>query len=123
MTNSSRRGWVNDMTGSPKIKGNLEISMSEDGIFIGGDPDALRSLARLLVWLADVDQESLPGMPDGERCHVHLYARKAPGPFGDSLTPFSQNTELCRLDAKRTGDFPSRYQERKKTGRKKRTRE
>lgn len=107
MADRSREAWVNDMTRSPKIEGNLEISTSRDGIFIGGDADALRSLARLLVWLADVDQESLSTQPDGERYHVHLHTRDAPG--FNSLTPFSSETELCRLDAKGTGDFPERY--------------
>jgi hypothetical protein len=100
-------GWVNDMTGSPKIEGRLEISRCRTGIFIGGDPDALRSLARLLLWLARVDQESLSTQPDGERCHVHLHARDAEG--FNSLTAFSEETELCRLDAKGTGDFPAKY--------------
>jgi hypothetical protein len=102
-------GWVNDTTASPKIQGNLEISKSEYGIFIGGDPEGLRSLARLLTWLADVDQNSLARMPDGERCHVHLHARDAEG--FNSLTGFSEETELCRLDAKGTSDLPPKYQQ------------
>ncbi len=99
--------WVNDMAAAPKISGNLEISKCRTGIFIGGDPEALRSLAKLLSWLADVDQESLSSMPDKERYHVHLHA-KGPKAFA-SLTRFSAETELCRLDAKGTGDFPDRY--------------
>jgi hypothetical protein len=102
-------GWVNDMTGSPKIKGSLEISKSRDGILIAGDPAALRSLAKLITWLANIDQESRTGVPVGERCHVHLYPRDKPEPFGDSLTRFSENTEICRFDAKGTGDFPAKY--------------
>ena len=100
--------WVNDTTGSPKIVGNLEISTSGNEVFIGGDPNGLRSLARLLVWLANVDQESLCNLPDGERCHVHLHTRERLEAF-NSLTPFSKETELCRLDAKGTGDFPKKY--------------
>lgn len=100
-------GWINDTIGSPKIEGNLEISVSRAGVFVGGDPDGLRSLARLLNWLANVDQELLLTQPDGERCHVHLHARDAEG--FNSLTPFSVETEVCRLDAKGTGDFPERY--------------
>jgi len=71
--------WENKMIGRPRIEGSLEISKSGDGIFIGGDPVAFRSLARLLVWLADVDQGSLTSQPDGERCHVHLHTN---GPEG-----------------------------------------
>jgi len=97
-------GWVNDMSGSPQIKGTLEISTTDVGVFIGGDPDGLRSLAELTTWLADVDQDSLPRMPDGERFHVHLYPRGAEG-FG-ALTRSSEETEVCRLDAKGTGNLP-----------------
>jgi hypothetical protein len=109
MTARKCTGWVNDMTGSPKIQGNLEISKNESGIFIGGDPDGLRSLARLLTWLADIDQNSLDRMPDGERCHLHLHAHDAEG--FNSLTWFSEEAELCRLDAKGTCDLPPKYQE------------
>ena len=93
------------MTKSPRITGHLEISKGQTGIFIGGDPEALRSLANLLNWLAGVDQESLDTMPDGERCHVHL----EPKGTCASLSAFSEETEICRLDAKGTGDFPTRY--------------
>jgi hypothetical protein len=84
------------------IKGTLEISKGRLGVFIGGDPNGLRSLAKLLMFLADVDQESHPSMPDGEREHTHLYS-------GQHLTQFSLTTEICRLDAKGTGEFPARY--------------
>lgn len=109
MDENVNSGWVNDMTGCPHIEGSLEISASDDHdrIFIGGDPAALRSFARLLIWLANVDQESLSRQPDGERCHVHLHTRDAEG--FNSLTPFSIETEVCRLDAKGTGKFPDYY--------------
>jgi hypothetical protein len=94
----------------PKVKGNLEVSKSRNGIFIGGDPEGLRSLAELLNWLADVDQESNPNMPDREREHTHLYC-------GSQLTPHSVDTEVCRLDAKGTGEFP-KYPKRSKRGKK-----
>ena len=86
----------------PKIKGNLEISKGRNGIFFGGDPKGLRSLAELLNWLADADQESNPNMPDGEREHTHLFC----GPAYNHLLPHSVSTELSRLDAKGTGEFP-----------------
>jgi hypothetical protein len=94
MRKSGKRGYP------PKIKGNLEIHKGRNGIFIGGDPNGLRSLANLLHWLADVDQESDPNMPDGEREHTHMYS-------GSQLTSHSVDTEICRLDAKGTGEFPS----------------
>ncbi len=92
----------------PAIEGNLEVSRAQDGLRIAGDPEGLRSLARLLMWLADVDQESHPTMPDGERCHVHLHAGEPIESF-NSLTRFSEETELCRLDAQGTGEFPEKY--------------
>jgi hypothetical protein len=87
------------------IKGTLEISKSRSGVFIGGDPQGLRSLAKILVWLAEMDQEAHPNMPDGEREHTHLFI----DPPYSHLTRFSVTTELCRLDAKGTGEFPEKY--------------
>lgn len=120
------KAWVNDMTGCPKIEGTLEISKfskSQYGIWIAGDPPALRSLASLILWVANIDQESRRGVPKGERSHVHLYPANDSGEFGE-LSQFSDPTEICRLDAKGTGDFPDRYlapNKRKTTARRKRT--
>ena len=91
---------------SPPLKGDVEISLQRYGrdpydVFIGGDPEGLRSLARMIHWLADVNQEA-SGMPDGEREHVHLSP-------GFQLSGNSKRTELCRLDAKGTGDFPLNF--------------
>ncbi len=69
------------------ITGALEISKRREGIFIGGDPRGLRSLAKLLLWLANLDQEKHSSMPDGEREHVPLYAVDPTLPY-NSLTPF-----------------------------------
>lgn len=91
----------------PNVKGSLEISKRRGSILIAGDPDGLRSLAKLLNWLADVDQNAHPTMPDGEREHTHLYADS----LYANLTPFSATTELCRLDAKGTGEFPEKYRD------------
>jgi hypothetical protein len=108
MSDNSHIVWENKLIGRPRIEGSLEISKDRTGIFIGGDPCALRSFAKLLVWMANINQESLVTQPDGERCHVHLHARDAEG--FNSLTPFSSETEICRLDAKGTGEFPKQYQ-------------
>jgi hypothetical protein len=99
-------------TPSPRIKGNVEISKNRNGVFIGGDPQGLRSLAKLLNWLADQDQESHPNMPDGEREHVHLY--NGPPPL-NQLTPNSVATEICRLDAKGTGELLKRSKQKKRS--------
>ena len=90
---------------SPAVTGTAEISHGEHGVFIGGDPNGLRSLAGLLNWLADMDQEA-EEMPDGERTHVHLHAGVEADTFA-SLTEWSEDTVLCRLDAKGSGVLPS----------------
>ena len=42
-------------------------------IYVEGDPIGLRSLAALIKRLADVDQKSLPTLPDtGASEHIHL---------------------------------------------------
>jgi len=86
----------------PEVNGHVEISHGKNGIFIGGDPIGLRSLAKLLNFLADVDQETIPYMPDGGRVHTHLSP-------GGQLSKNSVKTEICRLDAKGTGEFPRSY--------------
>ena len=86
----------------PNIEGHIEISHDDNGIFIGGDPQGLRSLAELIKFLADVNQEEISYMPDGERNHIHLQS-------GFPLSKNSTDTEICRLDAKGTGEFPKRY--------------
>lgn len=80
----------------PAIVGQLEISHGENGIFIGGDPAGLKSLAALVAWLAEVDQERMPHLPDGEREHVHLHS-------GCQLSVNSEEAEIGRLDAKGSG--------------------
>ena len=84
--------WVNDMRGHPRIEGSLEISRSRYGVFVGGEPAALRSLAELLNWIADVDQDSLPLQPDGERFHVHLRAGRTRFQLVDAI--FLRNRNL-----------------------------
>jgi len=84
------------------IDGIVEISRHRYGVLISGDPSGLSQLARLILWLAKVDQSQCDTMPDGERIHVHLYP-------GRQLTPSSVDVEVSRLDAKGTGAFPARY--------------
>lgn len=86
----------------PEVKGHVEISHGKHGVFIGGDPKGLRTLAMLLDFLADVDQDTIPHMPDGERDHTHLHP-------GCHLSDNSVETEICRLDAKGTRTFPRNY--------------
>jgi hypothetical protein len=107
MVKDKKTVWENYAPGRPIIKGCLEISCCDSGIFIGGDPAGFSSFARLLMWMANIDQEALPTQPDGERFHVHLHVGEVPE--FNSLTSFSEETEVCRLDAKGTGDLPEKY--------------
>lgn len=87
---------------SPTLSGNISVSEKHDKIVIAGDPKGLRSLAAMLTWLAEVNQESIKNMPDGYREHIHL----SPGAH---ISYDSNETEICRLDAKGTGEFPKTY--------------
>jgi hypothetical protein len=87
----------------PPVCGNIEAVAGEGGLVVAGDPAGLRSLAQLLVWLADLDQEGVAHLPEGERAHVHLYP-------GSQTSGNSVGLELCRLDAKGTGMFPGGFE-------------
>jgi len=96
------------------ITGNLDIFIIQnenefDGeirkwqeVLIHGDPEGLRSLATLLMQLADTNQNDLVGLPIGAREHVHLRP-------GYGLSDSSENVIVGRLDAKGTGAFYDRY--------------
>lgn len=97
-----------------KIKGNLDIIISnyeeedEDNgeilkwseVQIHGDPKGLRSFAKLILELADLDQEKIEDkyLPVGAREHYHLSP-------GVQLANSSDEVILGRLDAKGTGEF------------------
>lgn len=92
----------------PGIRGQLRItsstrSGSECRIYIEGDPAGLRSLAALFTKLADVDQTSLPALPNrGASEHVHLERSKY-------LTPQSvPHVVIGRLDDK-TGAYDETF--------------
>jgi len=102
---------------SPTINGHLDIivSSNEDEfegkkefwneVLIHGNPEGLRSLANLLLQLADADQESNADLPVGAREHKHLYP-------GSELSKSSVAVIVGRLDAKGTGAFYERYSAR-----------
>ncbi|MCY2943680.1 MAG: hypothetical protein NT142_03970 [Planctomycetota bacterium] len=104
----SKKPWVNHNFGYPKIVETLEISVSRYGIFIGGDPSGLLSLSKLLEWVAKIDQENLENIPTGQRFHIHLHSNELVKEF-NSLNRFSKETQICRLDAKGTGELPKKY--------------
>jgi len=99
---------------SSPITGNLDIFTVQneddfDGgertwheILIHGDPEGLRSLAALLVKLADTNQNDNADLPIGAREHVHLRP-------GLGLSKSSERVIVGRLDAKGTGAFYDRY--------------
>lgn len=86
----------------PEIEGNIEISVGPRGVFIGGDPQGLKSLADTLLWLAYLNQAAALELSDETREHRHLHP-------GVHLSRNSQETEVCRLDAKGTGELPEDY--------------
>jgi uncharacterized protein YdeI (YjbR/CyaY-like superfamily) len=67
-------------------------------VMIHGDPEGLRSLAKLLMKMADLDQEKRTDLPTGAREHYHLRP-------GWELSKSSVDTIVGRLDAKGTGRF------------------
>lgn len=71
-------------------------------VLIHGNPEGLRSLATLLLKLADMNQESNANLPIGAREHEHLRRNI-------ELSDSSDPVIVGRLDAKGTGDFYSRY--------------
>jgi len=101
------------------ITGNLDIFIVQNEeqfegrtekwqeVLIHGDPEGLRSLAKLLIKLADLDQNSVVGLPVGAREHVHLRPRF-------DLSDSSERVIIGRLDAKGTGAFYDRYVPAKK---------
>lgn len=76
--------------------------MSWDDILIHGDPEGLRSFANLLLRLADLDQNTVPGLPVGAREHYHLRPKL-------ELANSSIQVIVGRLDARGTGEFYPAY--------------
>ncbi|WDF53456.1 Imm32 family immunity protein [Mucilaginibacter sp. KACC 22063] len=82
-----------------EFEGNIKCW---NDILIHGDPEALRSLANMLLKLADLDQETIPDLPIGARKHYHLQPKF-------DLSNSSEQVIIGRLDAKGTGAFYDRY--------------
>jgi hypothetical protein len=99
-----------------EIKGHLDIFVSDnededDGkirkwqeVLIHGDPEGLRTFAKLLIKIADLnqEQETETELPVGAREHYHLRPNW-------ELGKSSVETIVGRLDAKGTGLFYDRY--------------
>ncbi|WP_248876237.1 hypothetical protein [Epilithonimonas zeae] len=72
---------------------------------IHGNPEGLRSFAKLLLEVADLDQEEVDNryLPIGAREHYNLRPEI-------ELSKSSDEVIVGRLDAKGTGDFYDRYE-------------
>jgi hypothetical protein len=78
-----------------------EIEKWQD-VLIHGDPEGLRSFAKFLIKVADLDQESITDLPVGTREHFHLRPKW-------DLGKSSVQVIVGRLDAKGTGLFYDSY--------------
>jgi hypothetical protein len=100
-----------------EISGHLDIFVTDNEdefegekmkwkeILIHGDPEGLKSFARLLMKLADTDQDKVDGIPIGAREHIHLRPKF-------DISNSSEEVIVGRLDAKGTGHFYDRYVEK-----------
>jgi hypothetical protein len=94
----------------PLIQGNVQLLVSREegeGVFLHADGEGLLSLAGILTKLAEVDQRTLPPLPnEGASEHVHLE------PDFD-LSASSTRFTIGRLDDKR-GQFDETFRPRKR---------
>ncbi len=89
-----------------EIKGHLDINISDiedevekwQEVMIHGDPEGLRSFAKLLLRIANLDQEKRTDIPVGAKEHYHLR------PYFET-SKNSVQAIVGRLDAKGTDDF------------------
>lgn len=97
-----------------EISGHLDIFIADNedefegevtkwqDILIHGDPEGLKSFARLLTRMADLNQNDLLGLPMGAREHIHLRPNI-------DLSKSSVEVIVGRIDAKGTNIFYDRY--------------
>lgn len=99
-----------------EIQGELDIFISHnedenDGetttlneVLIHGNPEGLKSFAKLLLEIAELNQEDVEDkyLPIGAREHYHLRP-------GIELSKSSIEVIVGRLDAKGTGNFYDKY--------------
>ncbi len=89
-----------------EIDGHLDIFISQnnDEVLIHGNPEGLKSLAKLLTEIAELNQEDVEDkfLPIGEREHYHLRPNI-------ELSKSSVEVIVGRLDGKETKQFYNRY--------------
>ena len=81
-----------------------EITKWQD-ILIHGDPEGLKSFARLLTRIADLNQDDITNLPIGARKHIHLRPNL-------DISKSSIEVIIGRIDAKGTSVFYDRYVEK-----------
>jgi hypothetical protein len=93
-----------DIFVSHSQEGNHYQSVTGNEILIHGNPEGLRSLAKLLLEIAELNQEAVDDkfLPVGAREHYHLRA-------GIELSKSSNEVIIGRLEAKGTGAFYDRF--------------
>ncbi|SDP52896.1 hypothetical protein SAMN05428975_1645 [Mucilaginibacter sp. OK268] len=74
-------------------------------VLIHGDPEGLKSFAKLLIRIADLNQDSVKDLPIGAREHIHLRPNL-------DISKSSAEVIVGRIDAKGTNVFYSRYIEK-----------
>lgn len=86
-----------------EVEENGEL-VKRDEILIHGNPAGLKSFAKLLLELAELNQEEMPNtyLPSGARAHYQLRP-------GMELSASSDLVIVGRIDAKGTGAFYQRY--------------
>jgi hypothetical protein len=97
-----------------EIAGNLDIFIVQNeeefegeimkwqDILIHGDPAGLKSLATILIKMAEINQNDIADLPIGAREHIHLRPKF-------DLSNSSEQVIIGRLDAKVTGAFYDRF--------------
>jgi hypothetical protein len=97
-----------------EITGHLDIFVADNedefegeiekwqNILIHGNPEGLRSFAKILMQIADLNQDSITDLPIGAREHIHLRP-------DFELSRSSLEVIVGRIDAKGTGLFYDRY--------------
>ncbi len=97
-----------------EISGHLDIFIAENedefegeitkwqDILIHGDPEGLKSFARLLTRIADLNQDDKSDLPIGAREHIHLRPNI-------DISKSSVEVIVGRIDAKGTSVFYDRY--------------
>jgi hypothetical protein len=78
-----------------------EITKWQD-ILIHGDPEGLKSFAKLLTKIADLNQDDIIDLPIGAREHIHLRPNL-------DISKSSVEVIIGRIDAKGTNVFYDRY--------------